>query len=68
MLPFLSLLDYGMTMKRDSEDDKTDEEREGMYSDDEMFGQRSLRRTQSMKSVKTIKGRKEASTIPPLTM
>lgn len=48
-------------MKKDSEDDKTDEEREGTYSEDEMYAQRGLRRTQSMKSVKTIKGRKEAS-------
>lgn len=52
-------------MKRESEDDKTDEEREGTYSDDEMFVQRGLRRTQSMKSVKTIKGRKEASKYLP---
>ncbi|ETE62610.1 Receptor expression-enhancing protein 3, partial [Ophiophagus hannah] len=52
---------YGIPIKRDSEDDKTDEEREGTYSEDEMFAQRGLRRTQSMKSVKTIKGRKEAS-------
>lgn len=35
---------------------------EGTHSEDEMFAQRGLRRTQSMKSVKTIKGRKEAST------
>lgn len=52
---------YGIPVKKDSEDDKTDEEREGTYSEDEMFAQRGLRRTQSMKSVKTIKGRKEAS-------
>ncbi|XP_063163648.1 receptor expression-enhancing protein 3 [Candoia aspera] len=51
-------LGYGIPIK-DSEDDKTDEEREGTYSEDEMFAQRGLRRTQSMKSVKTIKGRKE---------
>lgn len=36
---------------------------EGTHSEDEMFAQRGLRRTQSMKSVKTIKGRKEASGI-----
>lgn len=44
-------------------DYKTDEEMEGTHSEDEMFAQRGLRRTQSMKSVKTIKGRKEASII-----
>ncbi|XP_023785827.1 receptor expression-enhancing protein 3 [Cyanistes caeruleus] len=38
---------------------KTDEEMERTHSEDEMFAQRGLRRTQSMKSVKTIKGRKE---------
>ncbi|KAJ6661600.1 hypothetical protein lerEdw1_013839 [Lerista edwardsae] len=54
-------LGYGIPIKRESEDDKTDEEREGTYSEDEMFAQRGLRRTQSMKSVKTVKGRKEAS-------
>lgn len=36
---------------------------EGTHSEDEMFAQRGLRRTQSMKSVKTVKGRKEASKI-----
>ncbi|NXD82685.1 REEP3 protein, partial [Halcyon senegalensis] len=40
--------------------DKTDEEMEGTHSEDDMFAQRGLRRTQSMKSVKSIKGRKEA--------
>uniref|UniRef100_A0A8D0GQZ0 Receptor expression-enhancing protein n=1 Tax=Sphenodon punctatus TaxID=8508 RepID=A0A8D0GQZ0_SPHPU len=45
--------------EKDSEDDKTDEEMEGTYSEDEMFAQRGLRRSQSMKSVKGIKGRKE---------
>ncbi|NXQ41641.1 REEP3 protein, partial [Catharus fuscescens] len=44
-------------------DYKTDEEMEGTHSEDEMFAQRGLRRTQSMKSVKTVKGRKEASII-----
>ncbi|XP_053244374.1 receptor expression-enhancing protein 3 [Podarcis raffonei] len=52
-------LGYNIPLKKDSEDDKTDEEREGTYSEDETFTQRGLRRTQSMKSVKTIKGRKE---------
>ncbi|KAL8186933.1 UNVERIFIED_CONTAM: Receptor expression-enhancing protein 3 [Gekko kuhli] len=52
-------LGFGIPVKKDSEDDKTDEEREGTYSEDEMFAQRGLKRTQSMKSVKTIKGRKE---------
>ncbi|XP_062831841.1 receptor expression-enhancing protein 3 [Anolis carolinensis] len=52
-------LGYSIPVKNDSEDDKTDEEREGTYSEDEMFTQRGLRRTQSMRSVKTIKGRKE---------
>ncbi|KAM6415486.1 receptor expression-enhancing protein 3 [Rhynochetos jubatus] len=40
-------------------DDKTDEEMEGTHSEDEMLTHRGLRRTQSMKSVKSIKGRKE---------
>ncbi|XP_061491117.1 receptor expression-enhancing protein 3 isoform X2 [Rhineura floridana] len=52
-------LGYSIPLKKDSEDDKTDEEREGTYSEDEIFVQRGLRRTQSMKSVKTIRGRKE---------
>ncbi|NXW01490.1 REEP3 protein, partial [Fregetta grallaria] len=43
--------------------DKTAEEMEGTHSEDEMFAQRGLRRTQSMRSVKTIKGRREASII-----
>lgn len=50
-------------MEKNPGDDKTDEEVEGTHSEDEMFAQRGLRRTQSMKSVKTIKGRKEASII-----
>ncbi|XP_037353229.1 receptor expression-enhancing protein 3 [Talpa occidentalis] len=48
---------YGIPLK--DGDEKTDEEGEGMYSDDEMLTHKGLRRTQSMKSVKTIKGRKE---------
>ncbi|XP_059982338.1 receptor expression-enhancing protein 3 isoform X2 [Lagenorhynchus albirostris] len=40
-------------------DEKTDEEADGPYSDDEMLTHKGLRRSQSMKSVKTVKGRKE---------
>lgn len=40
-------------------DERTDEEADGPFSDDEMVTHRGLRRTQSMKSVKTVKGRKE---------
>ncbi|NXD36606.1 REEP3 protein, partial [Copsychus sechellarum] len=52
---------YKTPLEKNPGDDKTDEEMEGTHSEDEMFAQRGLRRTQSMKSVKTIKGRKEAS-------
>ncbi|XP_024065039.1 receptor expression-enhancing protein 3 isoform X1 [Mauremys mutica] len=52
-------LGYRIPLKKDSGDDKTDEEMEGTHSEDEMFAQRGLRRSQSMKSVKSIKGRKE---------
>ncbi|XP_040831763.1 receptor expression-enhancing protein 3 [Ochotona princeps] len=48
---------YGIPL-RDREDD-TDEKTDGPYSDDEMLTHKGLRRSQSMKSVKTIKGRKE---------
>ena len=44
-------------------DGKTDEEADGPYSDDEMLTHRGLRRSQSMKSVKTVKGRKEVSQV-----
>lgn len=54
---------YKTPLEKNPGDDKTDEEMEGTHSEDEMFAQRGLRRTQSMKSVKTIKGRKEASII-----
>ncbi|KAM8806204.1 receptor expression-enhancing protein 3 [Eudromia elegans] len=50
---------YKMSLEKNSGDDKTDEDVEGTHSEDEMFPQRGLRRSQSMKSVKTIKGRKE---------
>ncbi|XP_028916437.1 receptor expression-enhancing protein 3 [Ornithorhynchus anatinus] len=40
-------------------DVKTDEEVDGSYSDEDMIASRGLRRSQSMKSVKTIRGRKE---------
>ncbi|XP_051656605.1 receptor expression-enhancing protein 3 isoform X2 [Manacus candei] len=49
---------YKTPLEKNAGDDKTDEEMEGTHSEDEMFAQRGLRRTQSMKSVKT-KGRKE---------
>ncbi|CAM5128798.1 unnamed protein product [Eretmochelys imbricata] len=52
-------LGYRIPLKKDSGDDKTDEEMEGTHSEDEMFAQRGLRRSQSMKSVKSIKGHKE---------
>ncbi|XP_029398248.1 receptor expression-enhancing protein 3 [Mus pahari] len=48
---------YGIPLKDGSE--QTDEEAEGPFSDDEMVTHKALRRSQSMKSVKTIKGRKE---------
>lgn len=54
-----SCLGYGIPL-RDREDD-TDEKTDGPYSDDEMLTHKGLRRSQSMKSVKTIKGRKEVS-------
>ncbi|KAM6346850.1 receptor expression-enhancing protein 3 isoform 2-T2 [Alca torda] len=50
---------YKTALEKNPGDDKTDEEVEGTHSEDEMFAQRGLRRTQSMKSVKSIKGRKE---------
>ncbi|KAJ7402180.1 hypothetical protein BTVI_88731 [Pitangus sulphuratus] len=53
---------YKTPLEKNTGDDKTDEEMEGTHSEDEMFAQRGLRRTQSMKSVKS-KGRKEASMI-----
>ncbi|KFP14412.1 Receptor expression-enhancing protein 3, partial [Egretta garzetta] len=54
---------YKAPLEKSPGDDKTDEEMEGAHSEDEMVAQRGLRRTQSMKSVKSIKGRKEASII-----
>ena len=59
MLIFKTHLGYGIPL-RDG-DEKTDEEAEGPYSDDEMLTHKGLRRSQSMKSVKTVKGRKEVS-------
>ncbi|XP_029465586.1 receptor expression-enhancing protein 3 isoform X1 [Rhinatrema bivittatum] len=50
---------YGIPLKRDSGDDKTDEETEGAHSEDEMYAQRGLRRSQSMRSVKVVKRSKE---------
>ncbi|XP_033697541.1 receptor expression-enhancing protein 3 isoform X1 [Tursiops truncatus] len=44
-------------------DEKTDEEADGPYSDDEMLTHKGLRRSQSMKSVKTVKSRKEVSQV-----
>lgn len=52
-------LGYGISLKDGEE--KTDEEAEGPYSDDEMLTHKGLRRSQSMRSVKTVKGRKEVS-------
>ncbi|XP_043839747.1 receptor expression-enhancing protein 3 [Dromiciops gliroides] len=48
---------YGIPSKDGEE--KTDEDGEGPYSDDEMLTHRGLRRSQSMKSVKSVKTRKE---------
>lgn len=62
-LPYGLFLGYRIQLERNSGDDKTDEEMEGTHSEDEMFAQRGLRRSQSMKSVKSIKGRKEASAL-----
>lgn len=57
---FLAIcLAYGIPVKDGGE--QTDEEAEGPYSDDEMVTHKGLRRSQSMKSVKTVKGRKEVS-------
>lgn len=59
MLVLTIHLDYGIPLK--DRDEKTDEEASGPYSDDEMLTHKGLRRSQSMKSVKTVKGRKEVS-------
>ncbi|NXI52750.1 REEP3 protein, partial [Chloroceryle aenea] len=47
-------------LEKNPGDDRRDDEMEGTHSEDEMFAQRGLQRTQSMKCVKPIKGRKEA--------
>ncbi|CAI9595630.1 unnamed protein product [Staurois parvus] len=47
------------SLRKDYGDDKTDEETEGAQSEDETYSQKGLRRTQSMRSVKVVKGRKE---------
>ncbi|XP_018432167.1 PREDICTED: receptor expression-enhancing protein 3 isoform X2 [Nanorana parkeri] len=47
------------SLKNDSGDDKTDEETEGAHSEDETYSQKGLRRSQSMRSIKGVKGRKE---------
>uniref|UniRef100_A0A3Q2HKW4 Receptor expression-enhancing protein n=1 Tax=Equus caballus TaxID=9796 RepID=A0A3Q2HKW4_HORSE len=52
---------YGIPL-RDG-DEKTDEEADGPYSDDEMVAHKGLRRSQSMKSVKTVRGRKECFSV-----
>lgn len=54
-------LGYGIPLK--DGDERTDVETEGPYSDDEMLTHKGLRRSQSMKSVKTVKGRKEVSLV-----
>ncbi|KAL6083119.1 hypothetical protein STEG23_014106, partial [Scotinomys teguina] len=48
---------YGIPLTDGGE--QTEEDAEGPFSDDEMVTHKGLRRSQSMKSVKTIKGRKE---------
>ncbi|KAM8924512.1 receptor expression-enhancing protein 3 [Pelodytes ibericus] len=45
--------------RKDSGDDKTDEDTEGAHSDEEMYPQKGIRRSQSMRSVKVIRGHKE---------
>ncbi|XP_069836379.1 receptor expression-enhancing protein 3 [Dendropsophus ebraccatus] len=45
--------------RKGSGDDKSDEETEGAQSEDEMYAHKGLRRSQSMRSIKVIKGRKE---------
>ncbi|XP_068957983.1 receptor expression-enhancing protein 3 isoform X3 [Petaurus breviceps papuanus] len=52
---------YGIPSK--DGDEKTDEDGDGLYSDDEMLTHRGLRRSQSMKSVKAVRSRKEASQV-----
>ncbi|XP_077114877.1 receptor expression-enhancing protein 3 [Ranitomeya variabilis] len=47
------------SIRKESEDDKSDEETEGAHSEDEMYAHKGLRRSQSMRSVKVVKGRKE---------
>lgn len=47
------------SLRKDTGDGKSDEETEGTLSEDEMYAQKGLRRSQSMRSVKVIKGRKE---------
>ncbi|XP_068111218.1 receptor expression-enhancing protein 3 [Hyperolius riggenbachi] len=47
------------SLKKEAGDDKTDEDMEELHSEDEMYTQKGLRRSQSMRSVKGIKGRKE---------
>lgn len=48
---------YGIPLN--DRDEKTDEEADGPFSDDEMLTHKGLRRSQSMKSVKAMKVRKE---------
>lgn len=59
MLVSTTPLGYGIPLK--DGDEKTDEEADGPFSEDEMLTHKGLRRSQSMKSVKTMKGRKEVS-------
>lgn len=59
MLVSTTPLGYGIPLK--DGDEKTDEEADGPFSDDEMLTHKGLRRSQSMKSVKTMKVRKEVS-------
>lgn len=59
MLVWTTPLGHGIPL-RDG-DEKTDEEADGPFSDDEMLTHKGLRRSQSMKSVKTTKVRKEVS-------
>uniref|UniRef100_H3AI24 Receptor expression-enhancing protein n=1 Tax=Latimeria chalumnae TaxID=7897 RepID=H3AI24_LATCH len=57
--PSSDVADYGYQFNQDEMDGKSDEEMEGAHSEDETFAQRGLRRSQSVKSVRGVRGRKE---------
>ncbi|KAG8435594.1 hypothetical protein GDO86_013508 [Hymenochirus boettgeri] len=47
------------SLRKDSVDDRSDDEEEEEHSGDEMYSHKGIRRSQSMRSVKVIKGRKD---------